>query len=52
MTYLKKLLAWLVQPKSYQTDVERFITSHNPTNAFEVDNLLKQYYAKSDRGFL
>jgi hypothetical protein len=38
-----KLVDLLDRFSSHQTDLERFITAHNPQHGGDVDNLIRQY---------
>jgi len=40
---LDKLIDLLDRFSSHQTDLERFIASHNPQHGGDVDNLIRRY---------
>ena len=42
-TIIEKFISLLDRFSSHQTDLERFIMSHNPAHGGDVDNLIKQY---------
>lgn len=47
------IIAWFTQlsKSTYQTELERYISSHAPTSVAEVDHLERQY-SKMNRGGL
>ena len=50
-TIIEKFFNLLGRFSSHQTDLERYITSHNPVHGGDVDNLIRQFtYGK--RGVL
>jgi hypothetical protein len=51
MFIIEKIKKWLEQG-SYASELERYITSKNPTNAAEVEHYAKQYQLRQNGGLL
>lgn len=48
------LIKWIIQlfSQSYQTDLDRYISAHNPTTPVEVEYLERQFSKINRRGLL
>lgn len=48
---LKQLLQWIA-PRTYNSDLERYISSKHPQSVFDVEKLEREYNTKLSQGKL
>lgn len=56
MQFFKKILEWVRNEINFnskmQSDLNEWITAHNPQNAADVDMLIKQYHDLTSRTWI